>query len=124
MEEYLDEVSLNDNPYEEMVDDCVKRQSQQIVKPPAKRPWVQSIAPNEFLPADFKVPAPPVSVQPDLGRDHHLNSTGVKITFNDDDDDIADLETRHDTKWVSWRLLQSRNPLTILLVGTSTVEDV
>lgn len=125
----MEYISLNDNPYEEMVDDCIKRQSHHFDKPSPQRPWVQQMAPEEFLPADFQMPTPPhTAVRRDMDQSQ-INKPGIKITFNDDEDDddddsLANLETRYNSYWVSRLLLRSGPLLIILLAATSTVEIV
>lgn len=99
-EDHLDEISLNDNPYEEMVDDCTKRQSHQSVKPSPKKPWIQLMTPDQFLAGDFQMPTPNTTVAPDTNR-NHPNDSGIKIIFNDEEDDVPEMEARHNTYWVS-----------------------
>lgn len=99
-EEYLDEIPLIENPYEEMVDDCMKRQSYQFPRSSPQKPWVQRMSPEDFLPADFQMPASQMVVLPDTDETQPNNS-GVRITVNDSDDDLANMNPRFSSKWVS-----------------------
>lgn len=100
VEDHMEDISLNDNPYEGMVEDCVKRQSQQtFARPSPKKPWIQQMSPNEFLPANFQMPTPHDSVTPDRHPSEPDNS-GVKITFNDEAEDVANADMRYNHEWV------------------------
>lgn len=93
----MDDTSLNDNPYEEMVDECIKRQSYQIAKQSSPKTLVR--AHNGYLPAESHLPLSQAAALPDEDRGQ-INSSGVKITVNDSIDAVADLEPRYNSKWV------------------------
>lgn len=97
VEEYLDDISLNDNPYEGMVDECVRRQSQQVFVQSSGR--ARQSPQNDFVQIGPEVTFPECGTpqKVDLGR---LNNSGVKITVNDDGCDVADVETGYNPKWV------------------------
>lgn len=97
MEEYLDDISLHDNPYEGMVDECVRRQSRQV--------FAQSPGRGHRPPHDGFVQTGPEMALPEGGTHQgadssQLNNSGVKITVNDDGCDVADVEARYNTRWV------------------------
>lgn len=121
VEEYLDDISLNDNPYEGMVDECVRRQSQQVFTQSSGRS--RQSPQYDFVQAGPEI-AFPECVTSQRVEPSQLNSSGVKITVNDDGFDVADVETGHNTKWVCasshWRNVL----LTMFFVATTTIKDV
>lgn len=97
MEDYLDDVSLHDNPYEGMVDECVRRQSQQVFTQSPRGPYRQSR--DDFAQARPGIAFPERSTPQEADLDQ-LNNSGVKITVNDDGCDVADVGTSHVSRWV------------------------